>query len=175
MHHPYRFMRASRPERPCRTWATYIKHVHIKDSRAWRTASVEYRLMGEGDLPIDEMMRRAALHQLRGLSSPWNGSSAGCPSCSDAGVVLPAVRPLHVRAIPDSSAIGRARAARTTHAGTGKYVWPKETLIDLTFPQVLDRMVEEFPDQYCFRYTTLRLHAHLSASSATTWTRLPAR
>ena len=28
-------------------------------------------------------------------------------------------------------------------------------LIDLTFPQVLDRMVEEFPDQYAFRYTTL--------------------
>ncbi len=25
----------------------------------------------------------------------------------------------------------------------------------LTFPQVLDRMVEEFPHQYAFRYTTL--------------------
>ncbi len=41
------------------------------------------------------------------------------------------------------------------HAKTGHYVWPKEQLIDLTFPQVLDRMVEEFPDQYAFRYTTL--------------------
>ena len=41
------------------------------------------------------------------------------------------------------------------HAKTGKYVWPKEHLIDLTFPQVLDRMAEEFPDQYAFRYTTL--------------------
>ena len=27
-------------------------------------------------------------------------------------------------------------------------------LIDLTFSQVLDRVVEEFPDQYAFRYTT---------------------
>ena len=34
-------------------------------------------------------------------------------------------------------------------------MWPKEHLIDLTFPQVLDRMVDEFPDQYAFRYTTL--------------------
>ena len=25
----------------------------------------------------------------------------------------------------------------------------------MTFPQVLDRMVDEFPDQYAFRYTTL--------------------
>ncbi|MEF2801423.1 MAG: AMP-binding protein, partial [Acutalibacter sp.] len=38
--------------------------------------------------------------------------------------------------------------------GTGKYLWPKEHLIDLTFPEVLDRVVKEFPDQYAFRYTT---------------------
>ncbi len=41
------------------------------------------------------------------------------------------------------------------HGHTGKYVWPKEHLIDLTFPEVLDRMVKEFPDQYAFRYTDL--------------------
>ncbi len=38
---------------------------------------------------------------------------------------------------------------------TGKYVWKKELLIDATFSDVLDRMVEEFPDQYAFKYTTL--------------------
>jgi fatty-acyl-CoA synthase len=38
---------------------------------------------------------------------------------------------------------------------TGQYIWEKDTLIDLTFPQVLDRVVLEFPDQYAFRYTTL--------------------
>ena len=41
------------------------------------------------------------------------------------------------------------------HSHTGKYVWPKETLIDATFPDVLDRMVKEFPDQLCFKYTEL--------------------
>ena len=40
-------------------------------------------------------------------------------------------------------------------AGTGQYVWKKDTVIDYTFPQVLDKMVEEFPDQYAFKYTTL--------------------
>ena len=39
-------------------------------------------------------------------------------------------------------------------AKTGRYIWEKDLLIDLTFPQVLDRVVEEFPDQYAFRYTT---------------------
>ena len=40
-------------------------------------------------------------------------------------------------------------------AGTGRYVWKKDTLIPETFPQVLDRMVKEFPDQLAFKYTTL--------------------
>ena len=38
-------------------------------------------------------------------------------------------------------------------AHTGKYVWPKETLIDATFPDVLDRMVKEFPDQILLSVT----------------------
>ena len=38
---------------------------------------------------------------------------------------------------------------------TGKFVWKKDLLIDETFSDVLDRMVEEFPDQYAFKYTTL--------------------
>ena len=38
---------------------------------------------------------------------------------------------------------------------TGKFVWKKDLLIDLTFSQVLDTMVECFPDQYAFKYTTL--------------------
>lgn len=43
----------------------------------------------------------------------------------------------------------------TTTPRPGKYVWEKYSLIDLTFSQVLDQMVEEFPDQYAFRFTTL--------------------
>ena len=43
---------------------------------------------------------------------------------------------------------------QTSRRGDGKYIWEKEKLIDLTFPQVLDRICEEFPDQYAFRYTT---------------------
>ena len=40
-------------------------------------------------------------------------------------------------------------------AGTGKFVWKKEALIEKTFSQVLDEMAERFPDQYAFKYTTL--------------------
>jgi len=41
------------------------------------------------------------------------------------------------------------------NAGTGNYVWKKNMLIDETFPDVLDRICEEFPEQYAFRYTEL--------------------
>ena len=44
---------------------------------------------------------------------------------------------------------------QTDKRGTGYYPWPKETLIDLTFPDVLDKICELFPNQYAFRYTEL--------------------
>ncbi len=50
---------------------------------------------------------------------------------------------------------GKKKSLYFNHDGTGQYVWKKDELIDLTFSQVLDRMVEEFPDQYAFKYTTL--------------------
>ena len=37
----------------------------------------------------------------------------------------------------------------------GRYVWKKGELIDKTFPQVLDTMVEDFPDQLAIKFTTL--------------------
>ena len=37
---------------------------------------------------------------------------------------------------------GKRRTLYLNHDGTGEYVWKKDELIDLTFPQVLDKMVE---------------------------------
>ena len=71
---------------------------------------------------------------------------------SDAGIVFPQF----IHYMESFMDRGTTRSALFDNkAHTGKYVWEKDTLIDLTFPQVLDRMVEEFPDQYAFRFTTL--------------------
>ena len=40
-------------------------------------------------------------------------------------------------------------------AHTGKYIWKKEHLIDLTFPEVLDRVADQFPEQNAFDYSML--------------------
>ena len=50
---------------------------------------------------------------------------------------------------------GMKKTLYFNHDGSGQYVWKKDDLIDLTFPQVLDAVTEEFPDQIAFKYTTL--------------------
>lgn len=149
MHHPYRFVN-EKPGTTVHNLGAYIKYVHIKDSIV-ENGVVKYRMMGEGDLPIDDMMFALRSINYEGyVSLEWVKRWA--PYLSDAGVVFP-----HF-----ADYMSRYTERKTTRnhlfdniASTGKYVWEKERLIDLTFPQVLDRMVEEFPDQYAFRYTTL--------------------
>ena len=149
VHHPFRYAGES-PEQTVQNLGAYIKYTHFKDS-VMVDGKVQYRLLGEGDLPIDEIIRTLNSINYEGyLSLEWLKQYA--PDLSDAGVVFPHFANFMSEYIVKSADSGRLY---DNNAGTGKYVWPKETLIDLTFPQVLDRMVEEFPDQYAFRYTTL--------------------
>ena len=148
IHHPYRYMNET-PETTLQNLGAYIKYVHVKDS-VMENGKVVYRMMGEGDLPI-----AAAMFALRSInyegyiSLEW--VRAYNPELSDAGVVFPHYANYMSQYVGNTDHTGRLQDNRTH---TGKYVWPKEHLLDLTFPQVLDRMVDEFPDQYAFRYTT---------------------
>ena len=110
-----------------------------------------YKMTGEGDIPIAETIDALKSINYEGyLSLEWVKRWA--PDLSDAGIVFPQfinyIQSFFVNGFGSGRLIDNLR-------GTGKYVWEKNTLIDLTFPQVLDRMVEEFPDQFAFRYTTL--------------------
>lgn len=149
IHHPYRFA-GETPEETVQNLGAYIKYVHVKDS-VMENGKVSYRLIGEGDLPIDDMVRTLNSINYEGyISLEWLKQYA--PDLSDAGIVFPHFANYMAQYLGNDRGSSRLY---DNNAGTGKYVWPKETLIDLTFPQVLDRMVEEFPDQYAFRYTTL--------------------
>ena len=149
IHHPYRFA-GETPEETVQNLGAYIKYVHVKDS-VMENGKVSYRLIGEGDLPIDDMVRTLNSINYEGyISLEWLKQYA--PDLSDAGIVFPHFANYMAQYLGNDRGSSRLY---DNNAGTGKYVWPKETLIDLTFPQVLDRMVEEFPEQYAFRYTTL--------------------
>jgi fatty-acyl-CoA synthase len=149
IHHPYRFAGES-PEQTVQNLGTYIKYTHIKDS-VMEDGKVCYRMMGEGDLPVEPVIRALRSINYEGyVSLEWLKRYA--PELSDAGIVFPQFANYMGQYLDKRVESGRLY---DNNAGTGKYIWPKEHLIDLTFPQVLDRMVEEFPDQYAFRYTTL--------------------
>ena len=107
--------------------------------------------MGEGDLPVDAMMRALRSINYEGfVSLEW--VKKYMPDLRNAGIVFPHFANFMAQYLAQS---GGSHRLQDNLRKTGKYVWPKETLIDMTFPQVLDRMVDEFPDQYAFRYTTL--------------------
>ncbi len=147
MNHPYRFMNEA-PETTVKNLGHYIKYTHIKDS-VCIDGRITYKITGEGDMPLRGMLDALLSIGYDGyVSLEWVKRWA--KDLSDAGVVFPQFadymkpyRSKHKHSLQDSL------------DGKGKYVWPKEKLIDYTFPDVLDRMCEEFPNQYAFRYTEL--------------------
>ncbi|MBR7110253.1 MAG: AMP-binding protein [Clostridia bacterium] len=149
VHHPYRYFGES-PEKTVENLGAHVKYTHVKDS-VMTDGKVEYKLMGEGDVPVDKMMRALASINYEGyVTLEWLKKYA--PYLLREAVVFPHFANYMEKYITPSDKRGKLQ---DNNRKTGKYVWPKEHFIDLTFPQVLDRMVEEFPDQYAFRYTTL--------------------
>jgi fatty-acyl-CoA synthase len=147
IHHTVRFG-GENPETTVQNLGRYIKHVHLKDSVV-TDGKIKYCLMGEGDIPIEEAMYSLYSINFEGyVSLEW--VKRWMSDLQDADIVFPNFIHYMSRYLKDG-AKGHLIHNRTN---TGYYVWEKDNLIDLTFPQVLDRIAEEFPDQYAFRYTT---------------------
>ena len=146
MHHPYRDFGES-ADTTIKNLGTYVRHVHLRDS----DADGSYSLIGEGTLPVTDMMRALSSINYDGfISLEWKPE--WMEDLQDREIIFPHFVNFMSRF---RSTRQRKKSLYYNHDGTGQYVWKKDDLIDLTFPQVLDRMVEEFPDQYAFKYTTL--------------------
>ena len=146
MHHPYRDFDES-ADTTIKNLGTYVKHVHLRDSDDQDT----YNLIGEGNLPVADMMRALSSINYDGfISLEWKPE--WMEDLTDREIIFPHFVNYMSRF---NNPRTRKKSLYYNHDGTGQYVWKKDDLIDLTFPQVLDRMVEEFPDQYAFKYTTL--------------------
>ena len=146
VHHPYRD-KGETPAETITNLGAYVKHVHLRDSDDADT----YNLIGEGTLPVYEVMRALYSVDYDGfISLEWKPE--WMEDLTDYEVIFPHFVNYMNRF---DNPRGKKRVLYPNHDGSGQYVWKKDELISLTFPQVLDRMVEEFPDQYCFKYTTL--------------------
>ncbi len=147
IHHPYRYM-AESPDETIRNIGSYIRHVHVKDS-VMVDGKPAYKLMGEGDMPLRNVFTALQEINYSGyISLEWVKRWA--TNLQSAGIVFP-----HFAHYMAKYREVQQDYLQDNKTHTGKYVWPKETLIDETFPDVLDRMCKEFPEQYAFRYTEL--------------------
>ena len=149
VHHTFSLSGES-PDKTVKNLGKHIKHLHIKDS-VKTDNGIQYRLLGEGELPLKDVFATLRSVNYEGFISLELYPDA-LEGLGDAEIVLPQF----------SGYMSNFEAAPSwrsglydNKAGTGKYIWEKETLIDCTFPQVLDRVVKEFPDQIAFKYTTL--------------------
>ncbi len=148
VHHPFRFKNET-PETTVQNLGMYVKYVHLKDSAPTENG-FRYCMMGDGDIPVNEAMLALRSINYEGyVTFEWVKRWA--PELDEAGVVLPQFINYISHYLEGNGTSGRLF---DNAKGTGKYVWEKYSLIDLTFPQVLDRMCDEFPTQLAFSYST---------------------
>lgn len=146
IHHPYRDNGESGDE-TIKNLGAYVRHVHMRDSDDAGT----YQLIGEGTMPIDDVMRAlSSVNYDEYISLEWKPE--WLEDLQDPEIIFPYFVNFMSRF---ASTRDMKKKLYFNHDGTGQYVWKKDELIDLTFSQVLDRVADEFPDQYCFKYTTL--------------------
>ena len=146
MHHPFRDFNET-PDTTIRNLGGYVKHVHLRDSDDDRS----YNLIGEGTLPIRDMMNALSSIDYDGfISLEWK--TEWIEDIPDREIIFPHFLNYMNRF---DNPRGKKKSLYFNEDGTGKYIWKKDELIDLTFGRVLDQLVEEFPDQYAFKYTTL--------------------
>ena len=146
MHHPYRDF-AESPDQTIRNLGGYVKHVHLRDSND----DLSYNLIGEGTMPVQEIMDALSSIDYSGfISLEWKPEWMS--DITDREIIFSHFLNYMNRF---DNPRGKKKSLYFNHDGTGKYIWKKDELIDLTFGKVLDRLADEFPDQYAFRYTTL--------------------
>ena len=129
-------------EKTIQTLGAYICNVEIGDKRAGKRV-----LIGDGDLPVNEF-----LFALRSLNYEGFICVGENDEISDADLVF--THYVNYMNGIDGKA-DKSESLYYNRSHTGKFVWKRYDVIDKTFSEVLDTMVEHFPDQYAFKYTTL--------------------
>ena len=125
----------------------YVKSVSINDA----DNNGDHVLIGEGILPVGDMINALRSVNYNGyVSIEWD--PAWLPEIDDFEVILTFFES-HMNAYGNPKK--NKKHLYRNNRGDGRFIWKKEQLIDMTFPQVLDAQCEAFPDQIAFKYTTL--------------------
>ncbi len=125
-----------------KTLGAYIKYVRLGDMSDGKKV-----LIGEGALPVTNVINALSSLNFDGyICVAWN------EEIQDADIVL-------THFTNYIASLSRSRKEKDgvyyNRDKSGTFVWKKYDVIDATFSDVLDTMVEKYPDQYAFKYTTL--------------------
>lgn len=138
------------PEQIITNLGAYVRLVHFSDAEM-TDEGISHCLAGEGELPIKDIMLALRSVNYDGfISLVWDPT--WCPELDDSEIIFSQFVNF-IRQFSDTSKNEKVLYHNKRH--TGVFPWKKDLLIETTFSDVLDRMVEEFPDQYAFKYTTL--------------------
>ena len=129
-------------EKTIQTLGAYICNVHIGDRSNGRSV-----LTGDGELPVDEF-----LFALRSLNYEGFICVDENDEIKNTDIVFTHFVNFMNRKTSGDSGL---QSLYYNRSHTGRFVWKRYDVIDKTFSEVLDTMVEHFPDQYAFKYTTL--------------------
>jgi len=150
-HHTHKYGGES-PDATIRNLGAYVKHVHVCDS--FESGGKTVRCMtGDGDAPlVGALVALRSIDYKGHLTLDMAGNNGGKLGLDDFEIILP-----HFVNTMNRLADNRAKTEKLfdNRRKTGKYIWPKDDLLDITFSELLDQVTETFPDQCAFRYTTL--------------------
>ena len=120
----------------------YIQYVRIGDRKGGKNV-----LIGDGELDVKEFMNALKSLNYDGyVCVDWNDE------ITNADIVLTHFVTFMKKNSPDKKV---PKEIYYNRSKTGTFPWKKYDVLDITFSQVLDEMVERYPDQYAFKYTTL--------------------
>ena len=135
------FVAGESADKTIQTLGAYIGYVRIGDKK-----DGENVLIGDGDLPVNDFV-----NALRSLNYDGYVSVMDSGKITNADIIL-----THFKSYLSANSVKEVeKPVYYNRSMTGTHPWKKYDVLDLTFSEVLDKMVECYPDQYAFKYTTL--------------------
>ncbi len=128
-------------DKTIQTLGAYVAYVRIGDMKNGKSV-----LIGEGELPVKDF-----ISALRSLNYDGFISVMDCDDVSSADIVL-----THFKSYFKAETNTKCeKEIYYNRSKTGTFPWKRYQVVENTFSDVLDKMVEYYPDQYAFKYTTL--------------------
>ncbi len=139
IHHPSRYMN----ETPALTYDNlkqWIHYVHVKDS-IFVNGKIQYKMMGEGSIPINETLEILRENGYEGyISLEW--VKRWSKDIEDAAIVFP-----HFVNFMKKYTEPKAKPQAISISDINERPYQKDTLINITLPDLVDKIANEFPNQ----------------------------